>query len=298
MKTIYFSSCTELIDQNLKMKDIKRIIKAKTGIKEENQRFRIRFDENFGHSNNELIFWQYLKLDIYDISNYRTTLERNVYKQEIMLDLNKKVGELKKMVFEQTKIPAERQVFYFDNQVVDNNWLFTEDNKNIFKKKINIKISKQLNDVIYIKYSNAEIKEIKTDLYNTGIELIKQINNYKEDITSETQINYNLIYKDKILPLEDLLIKSIGKEDVIKLSKRNTTKFLIKAMFAKQFYFNLDPNDTVKFLKILIQLREGYPTSQIRLLFKGKILEDNETFADDIFKKDSTLHLVLHLTGS
>ena len=73
--------------------------------------------------------------------------------------------------------------------------------------------------MIYIKYSNAEIKEIKTDLYNTGIELIKQINNYKEDITSETQINYNLIYKDKILPLEDLLIKSIGKEDVIKLSK-------------------------------------------------------------------------------
>ena len=69
-------------------------------------------------------------------------------------------------------------------------------------------------------------------------------------------------------------------------------------MFAKRFNFNLDPNDTVNFLKILIQLREGYPTSQIRLLFKGKILEDNETFADDIFKKDSTLHLVLHLTGS
>ena len=57
-----------------------------------------------------------------------------------MFDLNKKVEDLKKIVFEQTKIPAERQVFYFDNQVIDNNWLFTEDNKNIFKKKINIKI--------------------------------------------------------------------------------------------------------------------------------------------------------------
>ena len=150
--------------------------------------------------------------------------------------------------------------------------------------------------MIYIKYSNAEIKEIKTDLYNTGIELIKQINNYKEDITSETQINYNLIYKDKILPFEDLLINSIGKEDVIKLSKRNTTKFLIKTMYGKQFYFNLDPNDTVKLLKILIQFREGYPISQIRLLFKGKYLEDNKTFADDVFKKDSTLLLALKLT--
>ena len=36
MKEIYFSHCPEFLDPNLKVKDVKKIIKDKTGIKEEN----------------------------------------------------------------------------------------------------------------------------------------------------------------------------------------------------------------------------------------------------------------------
>ena len=44
MQTIKFSECPELFRSNLQKKDIKRIIKQKTGIKEENQRFHVNFN--------------------------------------------------------------------------------------------------------------------------------------------------------------------------------------------------------------------------------------------------------------
>ena len=44
MENIKFFNCPELFNPNLKMKDIKSIIKEKTGIKEENQRFHVYFE--------------------------------------------------------------------------------------------------------------------------------------------------------------------------------------------------------------------------------------------------------------
>ena len=44
METIKFSKCSELINPNLKIKDVKKIIKEKTGIIEQNQRFHVYFD--------------------------------------------------------------------------------------------------------------------------------------------------------------------------------------------------------------------------------------------------------------
>jgi len=44
MEQIEFSNCPELIKPNLKIKDIKKIIKEKTGIKNENQRFHVYFE--------------------------------------------------------------------------------------------------------------------------------------------------------------------------------------------------------------------------------------------------------------
>ena len=68
MEEIKFRECPELINPNLKFKDIKRIIKEKTGIKEVNQRFHVFFEFiNFyayedmdAHS-----FWDHFKIEIY-----------------------------------------------------------------------------------------------------------------------------------------------------------------------------------------------------------------------------------------
>ena len=100
------------------MEDMRRIIKYKTGIEEKNQRFRLSFYEHFyfEESNDNRLFWDYIKLEVYDISKYETKIKRNFYEKQVILDLNKKVEELKQVVFEQTKVPIDRQEFYLGDK--------------------------------------------------------------------------------------------------------------------------------------------------------------------------------------
>ena len=297
MKEIQFSTFPEIIKPNLKIKDVKTIIKNKTGIREENQRFRISLVFS-NQSNSEQPFWDNFIMEIYDISQYRTKLQRSLYEKDVILDLNKKVKDLKQMVFEQTKIPIDRQQFYLNDQELNNDWSFNDQfNVDLFKDTINIKITNQLSDIIYVKYPNSEIKEITTDLCNTGFELLQQIDNYTSNDNSYFELKYNLFFKDKKLAFDDLLINEIEKEDLIKLYYRNTYQIFLKTLTGKTLTFSVEPNDTIEFFKIFVQFREGIPHDQQRLIFARTQLEDNRTFADYNIGKESTIHLVLRLRG-
>ena len=297
MEGIHLSFYPEMINPNLKIKDVKMIIKNKTGIKEENQRFRI-LETTFQQKNDEQIFWDSFVMEIYDISKYRTKLERNLDKEDVILDLTKNIEELKKMVFEQTKFPIDRQKFYLNCQELKDNWSLKKDpNVNIFADKIFIKIIKKLNDVIYIKYPNSEIKEIKTDLYNTGLELVKQLDNNTPDGYPYYGIKYNLYFKDRNLVSDDLLINTIKKGDLIKVYPRITYEIFVKTLTGKTITADVDPNDTIELLKIIIRFKEGIPLFQQRFVFAGRQLEDNRTFRDYNIQKESTVHLILRLRG-
>ena len=123
METIKFSKCSELINPNLKIKDVKKIIKEKTGIIEQNQRFHVYFDffsYNYFTKSDEESFWENLNIKIYDKTRYNTTIKRNFYKADINLDLTKKIEELKQIIYELTKIPIKRQQFYLGNEELEN----------------------------------------------------------------------------------------------------------------------------------------------------------------------------------
>ena len=100
MRRISFSNHPELINPNLKVKDIKKIIKDQIGISEENLRFRVAFDDLKGEYGDEQPFWHYFIIEVFDISHYETNLVRDIYSKEIYLDLNKKVGELKQIIYD------------------------------------------------------------------------------------------------------------------------------------------------------------------------------------------------------
>ena len=124
METIIFSYCPELIKPNLKMKDIKRIIKDKTKIKEENQRFHVYFNflNFFGwESNDERSFWDALKMNIYDKTRYHAKITKQFYESDIILDLNKKVKELKQFIFEQKNINIDNLEFTSGNYLLSDN---------------------------------------------------------------------------------------------------------------------------------------------------------------------------------
>ena len=279
----------ELFNKNLLVKDVKKIIKNITGIKEENQRIKVSF--NINDDNN--YFWNFQHILVYDITNFNLSFRKDSYETNIFLDLNKKIEELKRSIFEQTKIPINRQKLFLNNFELINEYTLV--NEDLFKNNLELKINKESKDSIYIKYPNSKIKIIKTDFCNTGYELIKQINPYNFD---KLNLKHGLLYKNKYISLSDLLVSfEIKNGDIIELIDRKTFPIYIKTLTGKTVDINVAPFDNIEYIKSLYQDKEGVPPDQQRLIYNGVMLKDNKTIFDYKIEKESTLHLVLKLRG-
>ena len=279
----------ELFNKNLLVKDVKKIIKNITGIKEENQRIKVSFNINDDND----YFWNYQHILVYDITNFNLSFRKDSYETNIFLDLNKKIEELKRSIFEQTKIPINRQKLFLNNIELINEYTLV--NEDLFKNNLELKINKESKDSIYIKYPNSKIKIIKTDFCNTGYELIKQINPYNFD---KLNLKHGLLYKNKYISLSDLLVSfEIKNGDIIELIDRKTFPIHIKTLTGKTVDINVAPFDNIEYIKSLYQDKEGVPPDQQRLIYNGVMLKDNKTIFDYKIEKESTLHLVLKLRG-
>ena len=298
MKTIHLSKCPELMRPKLKIKELRKIIKEKTGIKEENQRLHISSSQLFFPFSEEQFFLENCDIQVYDITKYEGCLERDLFRRNVVLNLNKKIEELKKIVFEQTKIPADRIEFYLNDKILPNDIIL--ENFNLFENKLKITISKQMNDLIYIKF-NSEIKEIKTDLYNTGLEFLQQFQ--KEPIKTKTSldIKYNALYKKQQIDYSNLLI-NLGingnkNGDLIEVNIKNGYKITVKTLTGTKVIITVQKSDTVEFIKELIRIILEIPVDQQRLIFEQKQLDDSRTLDDYKIQDGSVLHLVLRLRG-
>ena len=104
MEYVHFSWIKDIIlNPKVKIKDVKKKIKEFKEINEKDQRFKLKvsLEKNLPEDN---LFWDYAKIDLYNARRYRTKLTRDIYEEEIYLDLYKKIEGLKKSVSEQTKI--------------------------------------------------------------------------------------------------------------------------------------------------------------------------------------------------
>lgn len=71
----------------------------------------------------------------------------------------------------------------------------------------------------------------------------------------------------------------------------------IRTLTGRMLEIEANPQDTVLGLKERIQMRDGIPPSNQRLVFQGKALSDSQILHLAGIKPRSTIHLVLGLTG-
>ena len=71
----------------------------------------------------------------------------------------------------------------------------------------------------------------------------------------------------------------------------------VKSLTGRVTTLEVDPSDTIEDVKDKVSDTIGIPSSEQRLLFGGKQLEDGHTLSDYNIIPDSTLHIVLRLRG-
>lgn len=263
---------------SLTVKDFISMVSDYTKIKKD--LLRINVKSNFSHDNDRN-FWEFFDIEVFNITKFNLRIEHHYFDESIILDLSKKLGEIKKDIYNKFKIPVERQEFYIHSKLDDDNYTFEAFSP--FKESLTIGFAPEKINIKF-KYPDNKIEERPIDLLNTGLDLT--------EILSKPN-GYNIYFNNKLIPLCDLLIvHNIKEGDIIELKERNIFQINVKFLTGKIIKIDVDENDTILTVKFFVKIKEGIPFDQQRIIF-NKQLEDNKTLADYNIKQNATVHLVL-----
>ena len=147
---------------------------------------------------------------------------------------------------------------------------------------------------IYVSVPTGEIISLEEEASNT-IRHVKEKIEAKEDIPSGQQL---LMIKtgEKCEELrDDCICSCYSKFAPLRLILRLRMLIYIKSLSGNIITLNAEDSDTLKILKEKVQDREGIPLAEQRLVYAGKLLEDEHTLSYYKILNECTLYLVLKL---
>ena len=72
----------------------------------------------------------------------------------------------------------------------------------------------------------------------------------------------------------------------------------VKSLYGDKYQINVDEDCTVKEVKLIYQEKEGIAATELRIIFKGKLLNDTDKLRERGVKAGMTLHTVIMLRGT
>ena len=166
-----------------------------------------------------------------------------------------------------------------------------------YSKEKRYKVIEQCLLKIFGAISEAIILPIVTDMDGFNLPAILKL----EEEERKKQAKESKIKWDKYMKLIGIVNKELENEKNENKNKKNgkdnnnNDTIFVKTSTGKTLMFCCNMNDYVLKVKCRIQNKEGIPPEQQKIVFAGKMLENDKKLVDYGINHQSTLHLVLRV---